>query len=176
MDLVEKQRLENHKMWDSQVLALSTLILGLSLTVLGEFIDFGSSNYNFLLTSSWFFLWATIVMTVFNFYLSEQSSSKWKVILAIIGRHFENLNRETNKLNSELHNLEDLGKVDECIARRNSGIEELERLEEEYQAKLEPLNGSHQKWNASVGLINFLRTITFILALSFMVLFVYLNI
>lgn len=41
--LLEEQRLENHKMWDSQILSLTTLILGLSLTILNEFIDINTA-------------------------------------------------------------------------------------------------------------------------------------
>jgi|TARA_B110000483_G_scaffold243659_1_gene334964 hypothetical protein len=39
LSLLETQKMENHKMWDSQILALSSLALGLSFTLVKDFID-----------------------------------------------------------------------------------------------------------------------------------------
>lgn len=173
--LLEEQRLENHKMWDSQILSLTTLILGLSLTILNEFIDINTACYNYLIKISWFFLWATIVSAIINFYVSEKAQLKWQSILIKIAKHFNDINYSTNKLNSKLKEIELSGELKELKKERDEGINEISAKIDEHDTSLAPMNRSHGRWNSAIERLNLVKTISFIIALTLMVLYVYFN-
>ena len=173
--LLEEQRLENHKMWDSQILALSTLALGLSLTILKDFIDFKTASCIFSLKLSWLLFLSSIIGTVISFYVAEKSQLKWKDILLKVARHNANLRIMTYKLNKLLKQIELSGSLDNFKTARTEGIENLTKEIEEHDQSLEPMNKNHAKWNKTIEWLNLLRTISFILAITLLTLFVYVN-
>ena len=175
MDLLDRQRLENHKMWDSQILGLSTLILALSLTALDGFIDYSNSSYKYLLVSSWIFLWATIVTSILNFYVAENSQVKWKLILVKMTRHFQNIGNLRNQLDKKLQELELTKNLTEFKKARENGIAKINDAIDEYEDSIKPMNDSHGRWNRSIYILNNFKTIFFILAITTMVLYVLLN-
>lgn len=175
LSLLEQQRLENHKLWDTQILALSSLILGLSLTVLNDFIDINLANYNCLLKLSWLLLWGTVVSTIVNFYIAEKSSIKWKDILVKQAKHSLELHYCSNKLDGQLKEIEISGNLDEFKKQREDGIHQLESKINEHDLSLRPMNVSHQKWNSVIEWFNIIKTLCFVLALSLLIIYVNLN-
>ncbi len=173
--LLEQQRLENHKLWDTQILALSSLILGLSLTVLNDFIDINIASYNFLLKLSWFLLWGTVVSTIVNFYIAEKAQIKWKEILIKQAKHSLDLHFSTNKLEGKLKEIEISGNLGEFKKKREDGINQLESKINEHNLSLAPMNKSHEKWNSAIEWLNNIKTLCFIFALSLLIIYVSLN-
>ena len=173
--LLEEQRMENHKMWDSQILALSTLALGLSLTLLKDFIDFKLANCILSLKLSWLLFLITIIGTVISFYVAEISQTKWKEILIKIGRHSARVRIETYKLTKLLKQLEMSGEKDKFKETRSNGIQNITTLNDEHDKSLEPMNKVQSRWNKAIEWLNLIRTITFILAITLLTFFVYVN-
>lgn len=175
LTLLEQQRLENHKLWDTQILALSSLILGLSLTVLNDFIDINLANYNCLLKLSWLLLWGTVVSTIVNFYIAEKSQVKWKEILIKQAKHSLDLYYSSNKLDGKLKELEISGNLAEFKKQREGGINQLESKIKEHDLSLSPMNISHEKWNSVIEWFNIIKTLCFVLALSLLIIYVNFN-
>lgn len=175
LDLLERQRLENHKLWDAQILGLSTIILGLTLTVLNEIISFDHANYKILLYISWVLLWGTIVVTIINFYVAEESSIKWKDILIMQAKHSQTVHFLSQKLDTKLKELELTGDIEKFQNTRGAGIAEIQHEIDIYDATLTEKNRSHVSWNNTVLILNRAKTATFILALSSTVTFIVFN-
>lgn len=173
--LLAEQRLENNKLWDTQILALSSLILGLSLTVLNDFIDINLANCNWLLKLAWFLLWATVVSTVVNFYIAEKSYVKWEDILVKQAKHSSDIYYFTNNLENKLKELEISKNINEFKLVREDGIKQIENKNTEHERLLTPMNISHAKWNNAIKWFNNIKTICFVLAISLLVYYVNLN-
>lgn len=174
--LLENQRLENHKLWDTQILGLSTLILGLSLTVLNEIISFDESEWNFLLYISWFLLWATIVSTIVNFYVAEESQVRWKSILIKQAKHSQRVHYFSQNLNTKLKEMELSGNMDEFKKSREIGIAEIQGEIDRHEEALGPMNKNHEAWVGTIRQLNTAKTVCFLVALTFSVIYIVKNI
>lgn len=170
---LHQAKLENHKTWDTQMLGLSTLLLGLSVTMMKGVIDFDVATFKFLLYLSWLSFWTTIVGTSTSFWLSDVALKK---ATDLVDKRYGNLTIVALSQSSIKQKTQSLSNEEAVTAYLEKEARRIDVEIERFEQDLKPLQSSIDSWSGWIYFVNLARTIAFILGFTLLTLFAAINI
>jgi ABC-type multidrug transport system fused ATPase/permease subunit len=174
-DRLSQNGLENHKMWDSQLLTLSTVILGVSVSFLDKLISYESAHCTSLVKAFWLLAALTIIFTVVNFLIADVSYSKWRKVLSALKSHNKKLDKFIFKANSQLDYLEKIGNMEQFKSYREDVLAQAQKYYDEYEDVESKLRRKHAPWNNCVWILNVSKTVTFVVSIALLMLYINVN-